>query len=40
MTKIARFIVWICSKFTKNEIEQIIKGLVVRVREKRPIFHL
>jgi hypothetical protein len=28
MTKIDCFIIWVCSKFTKNEIEQIIKGLV------------
>ncbi|MBI4643939.1 MAG: hypothetical protein HY743_09540 [Deltaproteobacteria bacterium] len=28
MTKIARFIIWICSKFTRVEIEGIIRGLV------------
>jgi hypothetical protein len=28
MTKIARFVIWICSKFTMNEIEQIINGLL------------
>lgn len=28
MSKIARFVIWICSKFTRNEIEQIINGLL------------
>jgi hypothetical protein len=28
MSKIARFVVWICSKFTRVEIEQIINGLL------------
>jgi len=36
MTKIARFIIWICSKFTKNEIELIIKGLVEVVQDRNP----
>lgn len=27
MSKISRFVIWICSKFTKVEIEQIIVGL-------------
>lgn len=27
MTKISRFVIWICSKFTRNEIEKIIQGL-------------
>jgi len=27
MTKIPRFVIWICSKFTRDEIQQIIKGL-------------
>jgi putative transposase len=36
MTKIARFIIWICSKFTKSEIEQIIKGLVDVLKDRNP----
>ena len=28
MSKIARFVIWICSKFTRVEIEQIINGLL------------
>ena len=28
MSRIARFVIWICSKFTKNEIQQIIAGLL------------
>ena len=36
MTKIARFIIWICSKFTKNEIEQIIKGLADVLQDRNP----
>jgi hypothetical protein len=28
MSKIARFVVWICSKFTRVEIEQIVNGLL------------
>lgn len=36
MTKIARFIIWICSKFTKNEIEQIIKGLDDVLHDRNP----
>ena len=36
MTKIARFIIWICSKFTKSEIEQIIKGLVEVLQDRNP----
>lgn len=36
MTKIARFIIWICSKFTKTEIEQIIKGLVDVLQDHNP----
>jgi len=27
MNKISRFVIWICSKFTRDEIEQIIQGL-------------
>lgn len=36
MTKIARFIIWICSKFTKSEIEQIIKGLAEVLQDRNP----
>ena len=36
MTKIARFIIWICSKFTKSEIEQITKGLVDVLQDRNP----
>lgn len=36
MTKIARFIIWICSKFTKSEIEQIINGLVEVIQDRNP----
>jgi hypothetical protein len=36
MTKIARFIIWICSKFTKSEIEQIIKGLLDVLQDHNP----
>ena len=28
LTKIPRFVIWICSKFNRNEIEQIILGLI------------
>jgi len=36
MKKIARFIIWICSKFTKNEIEQVIDGLIDILLERNP----
>ena len=36
MTKIARFIIWICSKFTKTEIEQIINGLADVLQDRNP----
>jgi hypothetical protein len=36
MTKIARFIIWICSKFTKTEIEQIINGLLDVLQNRNP----
>ena len=28
MKKTARFVIWICSKFTREEIEEIINGLL------------
>jgi putative transposase len=36
MPKIARFIIWICSKFTKAEIEQIVSGLIEVLQDRNP----
>lgn len=36
MNKIARFVIWICSKFTRSEIEQIIKGLTEVLNNRNP----
>ncbi len=36
MNRIARFIIWICSKFTKSEIEQIINGLLDVLQNRNP----
>jgi hypothetical protein len=36
MSKIARFVIWICSKFTKVEIEQIIFGLSEVLQGRNP----
>lgn len=36
MSKIARFIIWICSKFTKGEIEQIVSGLIEVLADRNP----
>ncbi|MEI6154436.1 MAG: DDE-type integrase/transposase/recombinase [Deltaproteobacteria bacterium] len=36
MNNIARFIIWICSKFTKIEIEQIINGLLDVLQNRNP----
>ncbi len=36
MPKIARFIIWICSKFTKEEIQQIIAGLLEVLEDRNP----
>jgi putative transposase len=36
MPKIARFIIWICSKFTKSEIEQIVAGLLDVLQDRNP----
>jgi transposase-like protein len=36
MPKIARFIIWICSKFTKSEIEQIVSGLAEVLQDRNP----
>lgn len=34
--KIARFIIWICSKFIKDEVEQIIYGLIEVIKNRNP----
>jgi putative transposase len=36
MSKISRFVIWICSKFTRREIEQIIAGLLDVLQERNP----
>ena len=36
MTKVARFVIWICSKFTRKEIELIINGLVDVLNNRNP----
>jgi len=36
MPKITRFIIWICSKFTKSEIEQIVSGLADVIIDRNP----
>ena len=36
MRKIERFVIWICSKFTRNEIEQIIQGLQDVLANRNP----
>lgn len=36
MKRISRFIVWICSKFTREEIETIVKGLVEILKNRNP----
>jgi transposase-like protein len=36
LSKIARFVIWICSKFTKKEIEQIVAGLVEVLQDRNP----
>lgn len=36
MSKIARFVIWICSKFTRTEIEQIITGLSDVLANRNP----
>lgn len=35
-SRIARFIIWICSKFTRVEIEQIITGLSDVIQNRNP----
>lgn len=36
MSRIARFIIWICSKFTRIEIEQIAAGLLDVLQNRNP----
>jgi len=36
MNKISRFVIWICSKFTKSEIEQIVKELTDILNNRNP----
>ncbi|MCL6579868.1 MAG: DDE-type integrase/transposase/recombinase [Candidatus Bathyarchaeota archaeon] len=36
MSKVARFVIWICSKFTRNEIEHIINGLLDVLNNRNP----
>ena len=36
LSKTARFVVWICSKFTKTEIEQIVVGLSDVLENRHP----
>jgi len=34
--KTTRFVIWICSKFTHKEIEQIIQGLIEALANRNP----
>lgn len=36
MSRISRFVIWICSKFTKAEIQQIIYGLSEIILDRNP----
>lgn len=36
MDKISRFVIWVCSKFTKEQIEKIILQLTEIVQNKNP----
>jgi hypothetical protein len=36
LTKIARFVIWICSKFTRKEIKLIINGLIDVLHNHNP----
>ena len=36
MSRIARFVIWICSKFTKSEIQQIVAGLIEVLEDRNP----
>jgi len=35
-SKIARFVIWVCSKFTRIEIEQIVTGLSDVLQNRNP----
>ena len=35
-SKITRFVIWVCSKFTRIEIEQIITGLSDVIKNRNP----
>lgn len=35
-SKIARFVIWVCSKFTRLEIEQIVAGLSDIIQNRNP----
>ena len=36
MSRIARFVIWICCKFTKDEIQQIVAGLLDVLEDRNP----
>lgn len=36
MRKTARFVIWICSKFNRREIEEIIQGLLDVLTNRNP----
>jgi len=36
MRKTSRFVIWICSKFIREEIEEIIKGLLDVLANRHP----
>lgn len=36
MSKIARFVIWVCSKFTRSEIEQILARLSTVLTNRNP----
>ena len=36
MDRIARFVIWICSKFNRSEIELIVEGLVNVLLDRDP----
>ena len=36
MSKVSRFVIWICSKFTRKEIEYIVNGLLDVLNNRNP----
>jgi hypothetical protein len=36
MDKISRFVIWICSKFNRDEIEKIVSGLLEILANRHP----